>query len=154
MDRSHLIFSSFTIFTVSTPVSSAESGLSIAGWSLWGGAADRMQFFVVFFISGGGGRNLCRWLVQRIGWQDGADICVWRPGIDFECSWDGLSWVLLVSQGLRCAFFVQCLRYLAPLGYREIQHGQFWLHTGTCWSFPYALVSVSLGCLVCLGRCW
>ena len=36
-------------------MSSAESGLSIAGWSLWGGAADRMQFFCCFFYFGGGG---------------------------------------------------------------------------------------------------
>ena len=53
MDGSPLIFSSFTIFTISAPVSSAESGLSIAGWSLWGGTADRMQFLL-----GGGGGHL------------------------------------------------------------------------------------------------
>ena len=44
----------------------------------------------VFFLGGG---HLCRWLLQR-------------PGVDFECSWNGLCWVLLVSQGLRGAFFV------------------------------------------------
>ena len=49
---------SFTIFTVSAPVSSAENGLSTAGWSLWGGAAGRMQFFRLFvclFVFGGEG---------------------------------------------------------------------------------------------------
>ena len=43
-----------------------------------------------FFLIGG--RDLCRWLSQRIGWQDGADIAVGVRGlgVDFECSWDGL----------------------------------------------------------------
>ena len=58
---SPLTFYSFTIITVSALVSSAESVLSIADWSLLGGAVDRMQFFFVcllfccFFFWGGGG---------------------------------------------------------------------------------------------------
>ena len=40
-----LIFSSFTIFTVSAPVRSAEGGLFIAGWNLWGGALIGYSFF-------------------------------------------------------------------------------------------------------------
>ena len=42
---SPLIVFSSAIFTVSAPVRATESGLSIAGWSLWGGAAERMLFF-------------------------------------------------------------------------------------------------------------
>ena len=50
-----------------------------------------------FFREGG---HLCRWLLQR-------------PGVDLECSWDGLCWVLLVSQGLKGAFFVPvCITWL------------------------------------------
>ena len=43
---------------------SAESGLSSTGWSLCGGAADRMGYYVLFFVGffflGGGGGHLCR----------------------------------------------------------------------------------------------
>ena len=45
-----LIFSSFTIFIVSAPVRSAEGGLFIASWSLWGGALIGYSFF---YLGGG-----------------------------------------------------------------------------------------------------
>ena len=79
-------------------MSSAENGLSTAGWSLWGGAADSMQFFICLFAClFFWGRGFMSMVLQRVGWRNGADIGVWGPGIDFECSWDGLCWILLVS---------------------------------------------------------
>ena len=48
-----------------------------------------------FFFLGGG--ESCRWLLQR-------------PGVDFECSWDGLCWVLLVSLGCGMDYFGSALR--------------------------------------------
>ena len=63
------------------------------------------------------------------------------PGVDFECSWDGLCWVLLVSQGMRGAFFVPvCITWL-PWG-----TGGF---SRDCFCCARGFVGVSL----CTGVC-
>ena len=44
------------------------------------------------------------------------DIGVQGPGIYLECSWDGLCWVLLVSQGDEDAFFLLLFALLGSFG--------------------------------------
>ena len=79
-------------------MSSGESGLSIASWSLWGGATQRMRSF----LGGGGGAFMsvafvatCRRFCVQLGW-----LVLGRFGVP------GAEGCILCSY----------LRHLAPLG--------------------------------------
>ena len=120
-------------------MSSAENGLSTAGWSLWGGAADRMQFFIclfacLFFFGGGEGIYVDGFAAYRV-----AKWCrYWCVGTRNRF-WVQLGWLVLGPFGVlgdEGCILCSCLHYLASLGYRGIRQGLFWLCMGICWGFP------------------